>query len=150
MLKNFSRTEKIMIDILILRNDVLVIVENLLGTYTFPDRSTSPAIACLPDPDKGWNYPENGTKVSGLEVVIKQPYPDVSANIGGDRTFTNSWEIHLKQWDTQGSLVEVINKLSTELPAQYLIERVSPMTASDKLLTVEQCKLFIKEWSVSI
>ncbi|MEH1788864.1 MAG: hypothetical protein V7L23_25610 [Nostoc sp.] len=139
-----------MIDILILRADVLAILVDLLGTYTFPDRTTSPAIACLPDPDKGWNYPENGTKVSGLEVVIKQPYPDVSANIGGDRTFTNLWEIHLKQWDTNQSLVDVIGLLSGELLADYLIERVSPIPASDKLLTVEQCKLFIKEWSVSI
>ncbi|MEH2148553.1 hypothetical protein [Nostoc sp.] len=37
-----------MIDILILRNDVLVILEDLLGTYTFPDRTTAPSIACLP------------------------------------------------------------------------------------------------------
>ncbi|MFK0731390.1 MAG: hypothetical protein ACFKPT_02735 [Gloeotrichia echinulata GP01] len=139
-----------MIDILILRNDVLAIVENLLGNYTLSDGSSTQAIACLPDPDKGWNYPENGTKVSGLEVIIKQPYPDVEANIGGDRTFTNLWEIHLKQWDTNQSLVDVIGLLSGELPADYLIERVSPMPASDKLLTVEQCKLFIKEWSVSI
>ncbi|MBN3875193.1 hypothetical protein [Nostoc sp. JL23] len=138
-----------MIDILILRNDVLLILESLLGTYTFPDRSTSPAIACLPDPEKGWNYPENGTKTSGLEVVIKRPYPDVEANIGGDRTFTNTWEIHLKQWDTNASLVDVINKLSAELPAQYFIERVSPMPASDKLLTVEQCKLFITDWALT-
>ncbi|MEH1808426.1 hypothetical protein [Nostoc sp.] len=138
-----------MIDILILRADVLAILEDLLGTYTFPDRSTSPALACLPDPEKGWNYPENGTKTSGLEVVIKQPYPDVEANIGGDRTFTNTWEIHLKQWDTQGSLVEVINKLGCELPAQYFIERVSQMPSSDKLLTVEQCKIFITDWALT-
>jgi hypothetical protein len=136
------------IDILILRNDILAIIANQIGTYTFPDRTTAQAIACLPDPGKGWNYPENGTKTSGLEVVIKQPYPDVEANIGGDRTFTNSWEIHLKQWDTNKSLVEVIGLLSGDLPAYYLIERVSPMPASDKLLTVEQCKIFIKDWEV--
>ncbi|MHC5828247.1 MAG: hypothetical protein ACYT04_73230, partial [Nostoc sp.] len=69
-----------MINILILRNDVSLILENLLGNYKLPDGSNVSAIACLPDPDKGWNYPENGTKVSGLEVVIKQEYPDVSAN----------------------------------------------------------------------
>ncbi|MEH2201220.1 hypothetical protein [Nostoc sp.] len=143
-----------MINALILRNDVFAVIKDLLGTYTFPDayggklRTTSPSIACLPDPDKGWNYPENGTKVSGLEVVIKQPYPDVSANIGGDRTFINSWEIHLKQWDTNQSLLEAIGLLSSELPDYYLIERVSSMPSSDKLLTVEQCKIFIKDWQV--
>ncbi|HYX18331.1 MAG TPA: hypothetical protein VE944_28990 [Nostoc sp.] len=137
-----------MINALILRNDVFAVIKDLLGTYTFPDRTTAQAIACLPDPDKGWNYPENGTKVSGLEVVIKQPYPEVSANIGGDRTFTNSWEIHLKQWDTNQSLVEVIGLLSGDLPADYLIERVSTMPATEKLLTVEQCKIFITDWQV--
>lgn len=137
-----------MIDILILRADVLAILVDLLGTYTFPDRTTAPSIACLPDPEKGWNYPENGTKTSGLEVVIKQPYPDVEANIGGDRTFTNSWEIHLKQWNTNQSLLSAIAKLTNELPAQYLIERVSQMPASDKLLTVEQCKIYLIDWAV--
>lgn len=137
-----------MIDILNLRNDVFAVVKDLLGTYILPDGSKIEAIACLPDPDRGWNYPENGTKVSGLEVVIKQPYPDVEGNIGGDRTFTNNWEIHLKQWDTNKSLVEVIGLLSGDLPADYLIERVSQMPASDKLLTVEQCKIFIKDWEV--
>lgn len=140
-----------MIDILILRNDVFAILKGLLGTYTFPNNGgTAPSIACLPDPDKGWNYPENGTKISGLEVVIKQPYPEVQGNLGGDRTNTYAWEIHLKQWDTNKSLVEVIGLLSGDLPSCYLIERVSPMPATEKLLTVEQCKLFIKEWSVSI
>ncbi|MEH2384895.1 MAG: hypothetical protein V7K14_03690 [Nostoc sp.] len=137
-----------MIDILILRNNVFAILEEILGTYTFPDHTTAQAIACLPDPDKGWNYPENGTKVSGLEVVIKQEYPDVTPNIGGDRTFTNTLVIHIKQWDTNQSLLSAIYKLSTELPAQYLLERVSPMPASDKLLTVEQCKIFLKDWEV--
>ena len=138
-----------MIDILILRNDVLAILVDLLGTYTFPDGSKIQAIACLPDPDRGWNYPENGTKVSGLEVVIKRNIPDVEANIGGDRTFTNLWEIHLKQWDTNKSLVEITGQLIGELPADYLIERVSPMPASDKLLTVEQCKIFLKDWHLT-
>jgi hypothetical protein len=138
------------IEAIILRADVLAILVDLLGTYTFPDRTTAPSIACLPDPGKGWNYPENGTKTSGLEVVIKQPYPDVSANIGGDRTFSNTWEIHLKQWDTNASLLEVINKLTNELPAQYFVDRVCPMPSSDKLLTVEQCKIYLKDWAVTV
>lgn len=135
-----------MIDPIILRTDILTILKDLLGNYTFPDGTKTQAIATLPDPDKGWNYPENGTKVSGLEVVIKQPYPDVESNIGGDRTFSNSWEIHLKQWDTNSSLRDVVNKLTSELPADYLIERVSYMPPSDKLLTVEQCKIFVQDW----
>lgn len=138
-----------MIDALILRNDILAILANKLGTYTFPNNSgIAQAIACLPDPDKGWNYPENGTKTSGLEIVIKQPYPDMQSNIGGDRTSMSTWEIHLKQWDTNQSLVEVIGLLSGDLPGYYLIDRVSTMPSNDKLLTVEQCKIFLKDWTV--
>ncbi|MFB2768581.1 hypothetical protein ACE1AT_04720 [Pelatocladus sp. BLCC-F211] len=136
-----------MIDPLILRNDVFAILNQHIGTYSL-NGVTTEAIACLPDPDKGWNYPENGTKTSGLEVVIKQPYPDVSANLGGDRTSEYYWEIHLKQWDTTKSLVDAISLLIEKMPADYLVERTSIMPASDKLLTVEQCKIFIKEWSV--
>lgn len=139
-----------MIDPLTLKDDIFAIVSPYLGTYTFPDSDTGAAIAIIPDPDYGWNYPENGTKVTGLEVVIKQPYPDVSPNIGGDRTKEYVWEIHLKQWDTNKDLRSVIDSLTSELSADYLIERVSYMPPSDKLLTVEQCKVFIKVWAMVV
>ncbi|MCC5640638.1 hypothetical protein LC593_33365 [Nostoc sp. CHAB 5844] len=108
------------------------------------------AIATLPDPNLGYQYPPNGTKTTGLEVVIKRPYPEGESNIGGDRTLSYTWEIHLKQWDTQGSLIEAIGLLSGDLPGDYLIERVSFMPPSEKLLTVEQCKIFIQEWAVAV
>ncbi|WP_414755578.1 hypothetical protein [Anabaena sp. CCY 9910] len=138
-----------MIDALILRNDVFAILEDLLGTYTFDGGSTDKAIASLPDPDSGWNYPPQGTKVSGLEVVIKSPYPETKSNLGGDRTHSYTWEIHLKQWDTRSTLEGAIFLLTNELPASYLIERVSKIPPNNQLLTVEQCKIFIKEWTVT-
>jgi hypothetical protein len=136
-----------MIDPLILKDDVFAKLKTLIGTYTFPGGDTGYAIAILPDPDSGWLYPEQGTKVTGLEVVIKQPYPEVSPNIGGDRTNSYTWEIHLKQWDTTQTTREALEILTSELP-QYRIERVSIMQANDKLLTVEQCKIFITEWAL--
>lgn len=134
-----------MIDPLTLKDDIFAIVSPYLGTYTFPDTDTGSAITIVPDPDYGWNYPEQGTKVSGLEVVIKQPYPDVSPNLGGDRTKEYVWEVHLKQWDTSKDLRTVIELLTNSLSG-YLVARVSYMPPSDKLLTVEQAKVFIKEW----
>lgn len=135
-----------MIDLLILKEDVFVKLKSLIGQYTFPEGGTGYAIAILPDPDSGWLYPGHGTKVTGLEVVIKEPYPEVSSNIGGDRTKSYDWEIHLKQWDTTKTIKEAIQLLVNELPSVYRIERISLMPASNKLLTVEQCKIYIKEW----
>jgi hypothetical protein len=136
-----------MINPLILKDDILILLKSLIGMYTFPGGDTCRAIAILPDPDSGWLYPEQGTKVTGLEVIIKQPYPEASPNIGGDRTNSYTWEIHLKQWDTTQTTREALEILTSELP-QYRIERVSIMPASDKLLTVEQCKIFITEWAL--
>lgn len=139
-----------MIEAINLRNDILAILANKLGEYTFPNGAKTKAIATLPDPQLGYQYPPNGTKISGLEIVIKRPYPEAKGNLGGDRTSSYTWEIHLKQWDTQDSLIEAIGLLSGDLPGDYLIERVSFMPPSEKLLTVEQCKVFIQEWAVSV
>ncbi|MBD2437336.1 hypothetical protein [Nostoc sp. FACHB-110] len=139
-----------MIDPINFRNDILAILGNKLGNYTFPDGGTTTAIATLPDPDLGYQYPPHGTKTSGLEVVIKRPYPEAEGNLGGDRTLSYTWEVHLKQWDTQDSLIEAIGLLSGDLPGDYSIERVSFMPPSEKLLTVEQCKIFIQEWAVAV
>jgi hypothetical protein len=138
-----------MINPIALKNDILFILASQLGTYTFPDKTTGQAIAVLPDPELGWQYPEQGTKPFGLEVVIKQPYPETSPLLGGDRSHSYKWEIHLKQWDTTKSLFDVVDLLVTELPSKYYIERVSPIPASDKLLVVEQCKIYLKEWAIS-
>jgi hypothetical protein len=143
-----------MIDALNLRKDILEILSNEIGIYTFPDESTDTAIAVLPDPDIGWQYPEQGTTVEGLEVIIKQPYPETSSNLGSDRTNTYCWEIHLKQWDTQKNLKTAIELLINNLhPSDYPIKRASLMPKlsapeGDKLLMVEQCKIFIEEYEI--
>ncbi|MBD2771138.1 hypothetical protein [Iningainema tapete] len=137
-----------MIDPLVLRASIKIILESQIGTYQFRGGMTE-AIAILPDPQLGWQYPEQGTKVTGLEVVIKQPVPEVQSNIGGDRTKEYAWSIHLKQWDTTKSLRQAVDLLIDNLPGEYFIERVSMMPASDKLLTVEQCKIFLKEWTTN-
>lgn len=138
-----------MINPIELKSDLIAILNDLLGEYTFPDGGTDAAICCVPDPDVGWNYPPQGTKVTGLEVAIKNPYPDHKSLIGGDRLQSYEWEIHLKQWDTNASLQEAISRLKN-LPSQYLIERTSAMPANNQLLTVEQYKVFLKEWEISV
>jgi hypothetical protein len=139
-----------MINAFILRYELLAMLQKSLGIYLFSDGSRSGAIAVLPDPDNGWNYPPQGTKVSGLEVIIKLPYPDLEANLGGDRAFEYSWEIHLKQWDSNKSLLEIIELLLTSLPSEYLLSGVTYIPVSDKLLAIEQCKFYLKEWAISV
>ncbi|MBW4598914.1 MAG: hypothetical protein KME29_04700 [Calothrix sp. FI2-JRJ7] len=139
-----------MLDQLALRSDILTAIENELGTYKFPDGATDKAICILPDPDRGFNYPEQGTKVTGLECVIKKPIPDVAALLGGGATKTYCWEIHLKQWDANKSLMGACDLLINGLSQKYLIERTSYMPIYEKLATIEQCKIFLKDFETRI
>ncbi len=138
------------IDIVILRNDIETALEGLIGEYNFPDNGIDIAIACLPDPDVGWNYPPYGTKVAGtgIEVVIKRHYPDFTPLIGKERLHSSAWEVCVKQWDTDGSLQDVIEKLKN-LPSTYKIDRTSLIPSNNQLLIIEQYKLFLNEWEVS-
>ncbi|BDA74369.1 hypothetical protein CAL7716_085350 [Calothrix sp. PCC 7716] len=135
-----------MLDHLILKNTILAKIEGALGEYKFIDGATDKAICILPDPDRGFNYPEEGTKITGLECVIKKPLPDVAPLLGGGIQKTYLWEIHLKQWDANKSLLATFEALVDELSQNYLIDHASYMPASDKLMTIEQCKVFIKDF----
>jgi hypothetical protein len=137
-----------MIEPLILRNDVLAKLKSKLGKYVLPNGASVEAICVLPDPERGWNYPEEGTKIIGLECVIKRPYPQPTPNLGGGITAYYCWEIHLKQWDSNQNLLDS-NKLLLDLfTDKYQLKQVTYMPSSDKLLTIEQCKIYIEEYQV--
>ena len=139
-----------MINPLALQTDIIAIIGDSLGQYFLPGLSgtVKQAIAILPDSEYGWQYPPNGTKATGLEVLIKLPYAEVEPLIGGDRTKTYTYEIHIKQWDDRKTVREALDKLTSELPNIYLIERVAIIPASEKLLTIDQCKFFVTEWAI--
>lgn len=134
-----------MIEPLILRNDIITLLGNLLGTYTFPDNGgTDHAIAILPDADAGWNYPPSGTKIAGVEVVIVRPYPDASQLLGGDRMKTYTWSLTLKQWDSRGDLLDATESLVNGL--DYFISKSIPAPSSAGLGSLEQVKIDITEY----
>lgn len=139
-----------MIDPVKLQADIIKIIGDSIGQYLLPGLSgtVKQAIAILPDSEYGWQYPPNGTKATGLEVLIKLPYAEVEPLIGGDRTKTYTYEIHIKQWDDRKTVREALDKLTSELPNIYLIERVAIIPASEKLLTIDQCKFFVTEWAI--
>jgi len=138
------------IDPIALKTDISNILSSLLGTYTFPDGTVQPAIAVLPDPARGWLYPDEGTITSGLEVIIKQPYPSATPNISGDILKSYGWEIHFNQWNTQASLLGIVDLVISNISNTYFIDSFIAMPpSSTRLLAVEQAKIFIKEWAVS-
>ena len=137
-----------MIEPLILRNDVLAKLKNKLGKYILPNGTSVEAICVLPDPERGWKYPEEGTKVSGLECVIKRPCPQPLPSLGGDITVLYCWEIHLKQWDVNQSLLDSNELLLDFFTDKYQLKQITYMPSSDKLLTIEQCKIYIEEYQV--
>lgn len=139
-----------MIEALALRNDVLSKLKNKLGRYIFPNGASIEAICVLPDPERGWNYPQEGTKISGLECVIKRPYPQPQPNLGGSLTTSYWWEIHLKQWDKNQSLLESNESLLELFIKDYQLKQMTYMPYSDKLLTVEQCKIYLEEYRVIV
>lgn len=135
-----------MIDALVLRSDIIALLGNLLGTYSFPDNGgTDHAIAVLPDADAGWNYPPSGTKITGVEVVIVRPYPGVSPLLGGDRTKTYVWHITLKQWSSASNLLAATEALVNGL--DYFISDPIPAPPNAGLGILEQVKIDIAEYT---
>lgn len=137
-----------MIEPLILRNELLALLKNDLGRYALPKGANIEAICVLPDPSRGWNYPEEGTKIVGLECVIRQPYPSPSPNLGGGITKEYIWEIHLKQWDSNQDLLNLSESLLKFASEKYQLKQFIYVPPSDKLLTIEQCKIYLEEYQV--
>lgn len=98
-----------MIEALTLRTQVAELLNTQIGSYSL-EGITAVAIAVLPDPDVGYNYPPAGTVVSGLEVVIMQPVNDYVGMMGGGMA-PATWEIRLKQHDGDRNLVAIANSL---------------------------------------
>ncbi len=131
-----------------IRSEVANILNNYLGEYLYPDGSSRQAIAVLPDPDLGWNYPEEGVRASGLECTIIQPIAQPSALIGGGACKEFCWEIHLKQWDSGKDLINPSEELVNFISITYLLKRFAYMPANNKLMTIEQYKIYFCEYEV--
>ena len=133
-----------------LRDDLLGILESLIGTYTFSNGSIVPAIAVLPDSSRGYDYPEYGTRTSGIEVVIEKPYGEIqSVAIGGGVAVRYEWMICLKQWDNNASLFEASQALLDQLPCKYLVSKVVRIPENNRLDSIEQYKIMLKDWCLA-
>lgn len=126
-------------DVLTVRSLVASALASDLGTYTFSNAATTPALRVETGSQ---DYPERPT-VSGLEVIIK-PRTDTAYTpmLAGDFALDDRGEVILKQWDTSRNTIAATNKLLKTL--QPYIESVEPRIQRDELLdTVEQQILII-------
>lgn len=79
-----------------------------LGAYRWQDGRTIPAITIIGNRQQ--QHPPAGVEVSGLEVVIFYPEPDMMPLMGYFQNSDN-WAILLKQWDSKSNTLEAKDKL---------------------------------------
>ncbi len=87
-----------------IRNQLEAGLSSVLGEYVFPDGVITPAIAVLPSDFWGYHYPPQQTKVSGIELTIKQAIPTTNQLLSSETLERINYDIHLKQWDRVGEL----------------------------------------------
>lgn len=87
------------------------ILDNLtddLGAYRWQDGRTLPAVTIIGNRQQ--QHPPAGVEVSGLEVVIFYPEPDMIPLMGSFQNSDN-WVILLKQWNSKSNTLEAKDKL---------------------------------------
>lgn len=133
-----------MLDALTLRSQVVQILDGQLGTYAFPCGDSDVSVAVLPDPELGAEYPPQGTKTEGIEVVISIPSPGYAPRLGRSLVKPYRWGLLLKQWNENGNLLEATETLVAGL--DYLLSAPIPVPRNDLLGIVEQVKVEILEF----
>jgi len=126
-----------------LRTQILSLLSGIIGTYRYSDGYTESAIAVLPDPNVGWDFPGNGTVTDGIEVIITRPYPGAVPLYGG-RMKPLRWGITLKQWDSQQGLLEATEALVDGL--DYLMTSPKLVPPNAALGIIEQVTFQILEY----
>ena len=110
-----------------------------LGTYTFENGLSAPAIAYAPNLS---DYPPANTVVAGLEVVIIPPSPSILPLIQG-YAVENKWILYLKQWNPSKTPRPALNRL---LGVVKSIKRVIPVPANKKLGIPETYQVTLEDW----
>lgn len=124
-----------MIDYLAIRQALETALASELGTYTFPEGQTTPAMAVVVGRN---NYPQSATP-SGLECVIV-----VDLGVGIRNLLNNSYEktwradIVLKQWDTSDDATDCIDYLDTVCEALAEVDNVAVQPNSIKGLASDR------------
>lgn len=119
---------------------------NLLGTYTFPNGTTDPAVSVegiiYSEPDEG--FPPTGTTIAGLEVVIT-PATDipVQPTLDGYTQFFRH-TITLKQWSGDNKTLQAYQTLQRKLGNIYSGSAIRQLP-SLKLDAIEQLSFELEQ-----
>lgn len=135
-----------MINVLTLRSEIADLLTGQIGTYTFKNGLSTPAIRVEPS-----HYPEE-PKVSGLEVVISvESSLQVSPRLFNDRLVEAVSTVTLKQWDVENTTQSARQSLIRYLDGVINVQVVPRATFLDNIetctLTVEQSFAY---WGTSI
>jgi hypothetical protein len=102
-------------DIINLReNHIKPALQDLLGTYTYPNGYTRPAISV--------GNPQNNLKVSGLEIVLPMlPENEKSIWLSNTIYYEDCWDIRLLQRDgcDNETFLEACNRLRRYFPRSH-------------------------------
>ena len=111
-----------------LRSLIFRTIGSQIGSYRLPDsEGVTPAIAVLPDPDLGYNYPPTGTITTGLEIRIRTPLHMIEPLLGNVPMVSPRWEIRLLQRDVNGSAIATANALLPVLSRELDCEVSNPV-----------------------
>lgn len=94
-------------DILTLRNELQALLSAQLGTYTFINASTTPAISVRA---AGEGLPA-GTRVTGLEVVLVRDPALVERTMYRNSEAAREWTVFLVGWTTNAPLAAAAGKI---------------------------------------
>lgn len=98
--------------LLSLRTSLETTLVDVLGTYTLPNGSTTPAISVRAT---GETLPA-GTQVTGLEVIIlRDPNPEPATQYRNTPTFQR-WEVTIVDWSSEHVLAEIAARLIDAYP----------------------------------
>jgi len=126
-----------------LRERIIKVLASELGVYTFANNTSVPAIAIASNRP----YPQPGTNITGLEVVI---YPRISTNIRfllGGTLLEHESRLVVNQWNLTKDTTFAHDLLVANL--WDLVQRIGPRILADgSMQTVESQSFYLKESAV--
>jgi hypothetical protein len=126
-----------------LRAKIIQVLDGELGVYTFVNKVSVPAIAIASNRP----YPQPGTLVSGLEVIV---YPRISTDTQfmlGSTLLNHETRLVLNQWDLDKDTIAAHDLLVANL--SMMLKRSGPrLLANASQQTIESQSFYLNESSV--
>lgn len=133
-----------------LQADIIEILADRIGSYTYDGGESEPAIAILPKPGYGYSYPPSEIEVRGIEVTIIDEFNIEPRQHNKGSVDKITYKINMKNRNNgDGDLKLCSNLLRCELrPRGYVLEKPIFIPESEELGIPAQCviPLIFYEW----